>query len=268
MSATGTPAGAAPSRPIDPRILDRRVAVLREQGRKRLRLLLTVVATLSVVGVAWLVVQSPLLALDAITVRGATHEQPTTIRLAAGVSPGTALLFVDTGAVARRVEGLPWVARARVHRELPHGLTIVVMERQPAAWLRRAPKAVALVDRAGRILADAGEPPAGLPELKGVSRIPAPGGHVDASAPSALARLPDALRAQLGVLALDRGEAVLHLVAVPGGPGPAAGEVRLGPLEQVRAKGAAALAVLDELASARQHATYVDVRVPGAPATG
>ena len=67
---------------------------------------------------------------------------------------------------------------------------------------------------------------------------------------------------------LSQGEAILHLATPPGGAAPAAGEVRLGPLEDVPAKGAAALAVLDALASAQQHANYVDVRVPAAPATG
>lgn len=250
------------------RIRERRVAVIREQGRKRLRVLLGVVVALSLGGVAWLVVQSPLLALEEITVRGATRETPAVVRAAAGVSPGTALPFVDTGAVARRVEALPWVAHARVHRELPHGLTIVVTERVPAAWVRRAPGAVAIVDRSGRVLADATQPPEGLPEVQGVSPVPAPGGHLDARGPRAVAELPDALRAQVGALALDRDEAVLYLAPPPGGAAPATGEVRLGPLESVGAKGAAALAVLDELASVHERVRYLDVRVPGAPTTG
>ena len=38
-------------------------------------------------------------------------------------------------------------------------------------------------------------------------------------------------------------------------------------LDEVAAKGAAALAVLDQLASDGEHVHYIDVRVPGAPAT-
>jgi hypothetical protein len=43
--------------------------------------------------------------------------------------------------------------------------------------------------------------------------------------------------------------------------------VRLGRLEEVAQKGAAALAVLDQLNRDGDTARYVDVRVPGSPAT-
>jgi cell division protein FtsQ len=119
------------------------------------------------------VVQSPLLAVDEVSVRGTAHETVDAVRMAAGVSPGDALLFVDTGAVARGVERLPWVASAKVSREFPNGVTITVTERAPVAWLRRpsAPGApadsgpAALVDATGRVLGDLPGPPPGLPEL-------------------------------------------------------------------------------------------------------
>ena len=45
------------------------------------------------------------------------------------------------------------------------------------------------------------------------------------------------------------------------------GEVRLGSLDEIGAKSAAALAVIYQLALDGEHVDYVDVRVPGAPAT-
>ena len=63
-------------------------------------------------------------------------------------------------------------------------------------------------------------------------------------------------------------QAVLQLAAVSGGAIPAAAQVRLGDLDDVGAKGAAALAVLDQLAADGESTSrYIDVRVPGAPAT-
>jgi cell division protein FtsQ len=268
-----------PSRgPIDPRIRERRVAVTRAEGRRRLRILLTIVAVASAIGIAWLIVQSPLLAVDTITVKGTARESQSAVEAAAGVRTGTALLFVDTGEVARRVEALPWVAKATVDRDLPNGLTITVIERSPVAWVRapipkRAPKGTLgvpmLIDRFGRVLGDASEPPAGLPELVGITHLPEKGGRITPAAPAAaVASLPDALRAQTGSVIKRNGQAVLKLIPLPGASRPIAGEVRLGSFDQIAAKGAAALAVIDQLALGREHVRYVDVRVPGAPATG
>ncbi len=269
--------GPATPRWIDPRIRERRVAVTRAEGRRRLRILLTAVCIASAIGIAWLVVQSPLLAVDTVNVRGTTQESQAEVRAAADVHTGSALLFVDTGAVARRVEALPWVASAKVDRSLPNDLTITVVERAPVAWARQAvPKgsprgtlgAIVIVDRSGRVLSTAAAPPPGFPELLGVRRVPGRGGTIEPPAPAAaLAQLPDALRAQTASLTLHDDQAVLKLAAVSGGAIPAAGEVRLGDLEDVGAKGAAALAVLDQLAADGQKVHYIDVRVPGAPAT-
>ena len=114
-------------------------------------------------GIAWLIVMSPFLAVDDVTIQGTLHESPESVRTAMGVDDGSALVFVDTGAAARRVEQLPWVLEAKVERELPNGLAVTVVERTPAAWVRRpsppgAPRdqegAVAIVDATGRVLGD------------------------------------------------------------------------------------------------------------------
>ncbi len=276
--APGVDGDGGPSTgPIDPRIRERRIAVTRAQGRRRLRILLVAVSIASVIGIAWLVVMSPLLAVDDVTIRGTLHETPEAVRAAAKVSDGSALLFVDTGVVARRIEELPWIASAKVDRELPNGLRITVVERAPVGWVRRPAPAgsprgaegpAVLVDATGRLLGDELTPPVGLPEIKGTKRLGAPGTRISPSLPAlAVALLPPPLRAQVVSLTRERGEPVLLLAAPPGGPQPAAKQVRLGRLEDVMAKGAAALAVLDRLAVDKAHVTYIDVRVPGSPAT-
>lgn len=280
MTSTETPEQASDRTPaesrsrIDPRMHERRVTVLRAQGRRRLRILLGVLTAGCVLGLAWLVVHSPLLAVSSVSVRGAHQESAATIARVGAVHDGDATLFVDGGAVARRVEALPWIERATVSRNLPHGITISVVERAPVAWVRRpaaagAAPVFALVDRSGRVLADVGLPPAGLAELVGVRRTPPPG-HTIAPmrVAAALMSLPDGLRAQVSRLVLDDDTAVLSLAAPPNGAAPAAREVRLGRLEDTTTKGRAALAVLDALAGRGQRVAYVDVHVPEAPATG
>jgi cell division protein FtsQ len=263
--------------PIDPRIRERRVAVTRAEGRRRLRILLTLVVIASVIGVAWLVVQSPFLAVRTINVRGADAAGQLQVQQAAKVGHGAALLFVDTGAVAKRVETLSWVAKANVDKDLPNALTITVVQRRPAAWVKRKvatgrPEdtvgAAVIVDRHGRVLGDAVTPPPGIPELKGITFIPGRGGQIRPAAPAAAAAaMPDALRVQTAALVRRNGQYVLKLIHVPDGPQPAVGEVRLGSLEEIGPKSAAALAVIYQLALDGEHVEYVDVRVPGAPAT-
>jgi cell division protein FtsQ len=270
------PTDAAPLDPMDPRMRDRRIAVTRAEGRRRLRILLAVVAVASALGTGWLLVQSPLLALDDVTIQGTMHETSDSVREAAGVDLGDPLLFVDEGDVASRVARLPWVAKVEVARDFPNGLRISVVERLPVAWIRRPSPpgaargsgAAALVDRSGRILGDESGVPAGLPEITGSFRLGPPGSHLRPGGYArAVAELPDGLRAQVGAIVEDDGEAKLSLVAPPGGGEPAAEEIRLGSLAEIPAKGAAALAVLDQLVREESQVSYIDVRVPGAPAS-
>jgi cell division protein FtsQ len=262
--------------PMDPRIRERRIAVTRAEGRRRLRILVAAVAVASAIGIAWLVVQSPLLAVDSVSVQGTMRETPASVRGAAGVGEGDAMVFVDAGAIVKRVERLPWVAHAKVVRDYPNDLRITVVERLPVAWVRRpsAPGAArgsgaaALVDATGRVLGEEAGTPPGLPELVGGFRAGAPGTHVRPRGYArAVSQLPDGLRAQVGAVGEEDGQAVLLLVTPPGGAPPAAEEVRLGALTEIAAKGAAALAVLDQLTKDESRVTYIDVRVPGAPAT-
>jgi len=249
-----------PARPrVDPRMRDRRVAVTRAQGRRRLRVLVVLAALAAVAIAGWLVLQSPLLDVDDIVVRGAAQTPPAAVEDAAGVGRGDALVFVDLGAAARRVERLPWVATASVERDLPGELSIRVTERVPAAWVRRAPDRVAVLDGDGRVLADAPEPPAGIPELTGTGSIPVPGGVVrPARVAGIVGLLGPELRAD--VIGVRAGGGAVVLLRRDGP------EVRLGAPVRVGEKSRVALAVLRALAA--PFPAYVDVSVPDAPVTG
>ncbi len=264
--STSTEARRGSARPIDPRIRARRVAVRREQGRRRLRILLGLVALASLVGVAWLVVESPLLDVDHVDVTGSHHLSAEEVRRASGVVPGAALLRLDLDTARRRVEAMPWVATAKVHRDLPGRVRIAVTERVPAAWSRAPGGGVAVLDTTGRVLEVDPQPPAGLPEVVGLTRVPGPGHTARPAAGARLAHaLPTALRSRVASVLLDGANATLRLAVGPDGTTPA-GEIRFGPVAELETKAAAALAVLDQLGDRTVH--YIDVRVPGAPATG
>jgi len=238
---------------------DRRVEVLRKQGRRRLLWVIGLIALGVVLVAGWFVIHSPLLDVERIRVTGTQQATATEVRRAAGVDRGAAILFVDTGAVTHDVERVPWIDKARVERNLGGELAIHVTERRPAAWIRRAPDRVAIVDVRGRVLADAVEAPAELPEIIGLRTVPSAGRKVDPTAvPRVLEQLPPELGLRTAGVVVE-GDAVT--LGVRDGP-----EVRLGSLQRVAAKGRAALAVLASTAGGPPR--YIDVRVPSAPVTG
>ncbi|HMG25363.1 MAG TPA: FtsQ-type POTRA domain-containing protein [Acidimicrobiia bacterium] len=247
------------SKAIDPRIRERRVAVLRAQGRRRLRWMVGVVVLAALAAAAWAVTHSSLLDVERVRVTGTQQATPAQVRFAAGVKPGDAILFVDTGAIARNVERVAWIDKARVERSLGGEVDINVTERRPAAFVRRAPDRVALVDARGRVLADAAQPPPNLPEITGLRAVPEFGRDV---APVAAARVLEQLPPALG-LRTTRVTVANEDVTLALRDGP---EVRLGMPRRVAEKARAAVAVITSTAAAPPR--YIDVRVPGAPVAG
>lgn len=76
---------------------------------------------------------SPVFSARGIHVRGGNHLDRLRIVELAGVSRGTNVLWLDEGAVERRLETEPWIARAEVIAEFPTTLRIEVVERTPVA---------------------------------------------------------------------------------------------------------------------------------------
>jgi cell division protein FtsQ len=248
----------APSK-VDPRIRERRTAVTRARGRRRLRVLVAIAVASIVAGLAWLVLHSTLLDVDRVVVRGAVRTSPRDVRSAAEIDHGDALVFVDLSAVSRRVERLPWVDEARVERQLPGELAILVTERSPVAWARRSEAEVALLDARGRVLAVGPDTPPSLPELTGLAAVPPPGRRVAATAGlQALGELPGELRAKVTRVTMGGGELALGLDVGP--------EIRMGASTELGEKGRVALAILRTLQE--PFPAYLDVGAPGAPVTG
>ena len=120
----------------DPRIKARRSAV--EQAKVRRRTLV-VGSALCVAVVAFLVyvlLNSSLLETRKLEVSGVTGERGRAVEAAAAVPMGSALAFLDTGAISDRVKELPWIASVSVKTHLPHTVSIELVERNPVAWVR------------------------------------------------------------------------------------------------------------------------------------
>ena len=258
MTTTGTrtPETVAPDRVrINPRIRERRIEVQRQAGRRRLRVLLVVSSVLSIAGIAFLVVTSPMLDVDRMSVTGTQHVTAAQVRAATGVNLHDHLLFVDTAAAARRVEQLPWVAHASVHRDLPGTLKIAITEYTPVAYVRAA-SGVVLVAANGRVIARAPTPPQRSVEVRGVRQAPGVGAFLaPLDAAGVAQRLPTALAQQ--VVAVDVSGDGLALVLTSGS------QIRLGDSSDLDAKAASAQAVLAHVGAAPF--SYIDVSTPNRP---
>jgi cell division protein FtsQ len=246
---------ASPRARMDPRMRERRIQVQRALGRRRLRIISVVAAVVIAVGLVWVIANSPLFDVDEVAVTGTKNISVEDVRAAAHVKSDDALLFVDTGAVARRVKTLSWVKEVRVGRSFPGTLRISITEHQPTTFIR-ADNAVALVSAEGRVIAHVAVPPAGVLEVRGVRRPPADGELVSPpDAANVVGRLPAALASQ--VTAIDVSGNGLALVLDRGGA------IRLGTADELDAKAAAALAVLADNGDAPF--AYIDVSIPQTP---
>ncbi len=246
---------------VHPRVWQRRVAVLRDQGRRRLRWVVAGVVVLVVLCVGLLVLHTPLLALRHATVRGAQHSGPEAVLQAAGLLDHPPLIDVDPANVAARVERLPWVADAVVVRHWPDDVTITVTERSPVGSIGRPGGGVAVVDAAGRVLAWQGAAPPGPVLVAPVA--PGPPGTVLAGAArpalAVAAALPAALAGRVQQVAVGAGGVVT--LDLGGGL-----RAALGRTDGLRAK----LVALDSVLAGAQVSgpAMIDVTVPGEPTVG
>lgn len=299
MSGTGTgtrarPSGRPPARPtggarrpgptVDPRIRARRAAISRSQGRRRLRLVVLVLVVAALLVGGWFLLHSRLLSARVIRVEGSVHTSRAEIVSVAGLAHHPPLIDVDPGAVAARLEALPWVARATVSRHWPDGVVVSVVERRPVAVLATAPpepradgtkpratgagappaseEPWALVDRTGRVLALAASPPPGLVHLTAPVRPGAPGSTVPADALAGLqvaATLPPAFRSQVTTVEVESGGRVHLALTTPV-------TVDLGTTSQLREKYEDTAAVLAGASLA--DGDVIDVSVPDSPTVG
>lgn len=256
MSVTESDAPVRP--PIDPRLRARRIAVRRDEGRRRLRRVVVagVLAAVLVLGAA--ATQSPLLDVDRITVVGAQHVSVDAVRAATSVHVHRPMTSVDLARARAGVLALPWVQSVSVRREWPSTVKVVVTERTPVAVVPDGAAGFALVDGSGHVLETTPAPTPGFPVLGGVAAPGAPGASMGDDAADALSvagQLLPSLAPKVATITLAPDGVELDLV---GG-----GKVRLGPAQDVLAKLVAADTVLTQVDI--HHLCTLDVRVASAP---
>jgi cell division protein FtsQ len=242
----------------DPRIVERRVVVARQAGRRRLRGVVTVAVVVAVAAGLFALAHSPLVSARHVTVSGAVHTTRAEILVAGGLGDDPPLIDVNTLADAHAIERLPWIARASVSVSFPSGAAVVVTERRPVAAVRLGSGGFALVDVTGRVLADVPRRPGGLALLAGLADPPAPGGRVRGAAAllATGAALPAGLASRVVTLRVAPG---LGVVAVLEG----APRVIVGPATDLAEKMVALSTVLSEVSL--QGVATIDLRAPSDP---
>jgi cell division protein FtsQ len=259
--STGTvrqPARAQTRTPVDPRLRDRWIAVRREEGRRRLRVVLIAVGVVLAVATAWVVVASPFLDVDRVVVKGNARMISADIEAAAQIHRGDAMVWIDGGAAVRRVDALPWIRAAHVAREWPGTVTITVTERSAVGWVDTGTGA-ALVDGTGRVLERVSQAPVDVPQIAGPKIVPPVGATIEPVIGARVAgRLLGLARAGTRTITLSPSGVVLGLQNGP--------DIRLGEPTDVMLKVRASLAVLAALDGAP--VAYIDASVPSNPVAG
>ena len=98
-----------------------------------------------------------------ITVEGNSVVSTAAILARAQIAPRQNIWLQSTAEMRARIQAIPYVLTARIHRTLPSTVTIAIREREPFATVI-APQGHALVDSALRVLAS-GNASADLPQL-------------------------------------------------------------------------------------------------------
>jgi cell division protein FtsQ len=206
--------------------------------------------------------ETSVLAVRTIDVRGATPAVAVRIRSALEPWVGKSLVSLSGADVERRLESLPFVARAHADRDFPHTLRIVVRPERPIAVVRRGPESW-LVSVRGRVMSHLrpGAHPK-LPRVWVTANEPVTLGDVVSGDPArAVAALhPLAGRTflrQIATVHVEPGELTLVLNSGL--------RLRLGDASNLRLKLAVGRRVADEVDGS---ATYADLTMPQRPVVG
>ncbi|HEX6657375.1 MAG TPA: FtsQ-type POTRA domain-containing protein [Ilumatobacter sp.] len=146
-------------RGIEPRMRERRLAVKRAQGRKRLKWLVALLILVILAVAALATFGSSLFAIraDQVTINGNVYTDPDRLQAVVDDLVGSPVLIADTQRAERELEAIPWVDDAKVTAHFPHGVTIEIRERAPVATYQGPDGRYRVLDREGRVLDVLGE---------------------------------------------------------------------------------------------------------------
>jgi cell division protein FtsQ len=143
---------AAAAAKIEPRLRERRLAVRKAEGRKKLKWALIALAVVAIIVGGLAVLGSSLFAVEDVEVEGAVYTDPDALAAVVDDLEGTPVLRVDTGAAERELEAIPWVEDARVTTDFPHKVRIEIRERTPVLAVQADDDRYRVIDRDGRVL--------------------------------------------------------------------------------------------------------------------
>jgi cell division protein FtsQ len=212
---------------------------------------------LVVAGLVWLVLLSPVFALDPAKVEVSgygTVVDPTAVRAVVGTQAGESLATVSTGHLASNLQDIPGVRAAHVERSWPDALVITLESREPVAAIPDPTGGFTLVDDEGVQVGRSAKAPKDLPKLS----VPVDSPRVLEAALGVMAALPADLSARVTAVSAATEDSVSFALA----KGP---RVEWGSAEDSALK-AQVLQVLLESKQARK-ADVIDVSAPTLPIT-
>ncbi|MEY4873552.1 MAG: UDP-N-acetylenolpyruvoylglucosamine reductase [Actinomycetota bacterium] len=121
-------------------------------GNKRKRLVMTGLGLVLFVGVALIVLASPLVAVRTVQVEGAKYADAALVRSVSDSLKGKSVLTVDTKTASERLESDPWIKSARITTSLPSRVLIQINERIPVAWFLGVDNRARVIDEDGLVL--------------------------------------------------------------------------------------------------------------------
>ncbi len=232
------------------------VRVERLQRRRSVVIVLIALSAVTALGIG--ILRSPLMAIDSVTVGGASVVDDDAIRNAAAIPLGSPLLDLPLETTAARVEALPEVRSAVVTRSFTGVIHIEVVEREPTMAIR-ANDGYVLVDDDGRQVRTIPAAPDGfLPviglEATGVAGDPAPPGST--AVLRLMGEITPPVRAAVSEVIVSGDQLALRLSQ--------GGRVVLGDDEELKAKVISLETLLNSVDLRCVH--EIDLTVPSAPA--
>jgi UDP-N-acetylmuramate dehydrogenase len=121
-------------------------------GNKRKRLVTTGFGVVIFIGLALIVLASPIVAVRTVQVEGAKYADAALVRSVSDSLKGNSVLTVDTKTARERLESDPWIKSARITTSLPSRVMIQINERIPVAWFLGVDNRARVIDEDGLVL--------------------------------------------------------------------------------------------------------------------
>lgn len=198
-ASTGVPGAGGLADVISDRRIGRR-AWWKRLRRPRVSPVVGFAVLIGVVSLVLVVLASPIFAVRDIEVSGATYTDPVLLQSVSDSLRGASVFTADLDGAQRRLEGDPWVQRARLKWYLPDRVVMEIDERTPVAWFVGVDNRARVLDAEGRVLDVLEGQPTQFLKIEGVGpNLPA--GTVPTPVYQAAAQLaisfPEAIREQV-----------------------------------------------------------------------